>query len=1026
MTTKSVSEGKLTPHALAGLFKKLEGNRGAAFLLVSDGLSEKCLYFSVGAIRLSSWGRRRVRTLDDALAKHPKVAPEVLARARKRGEDIGESLEDALANMDYAEVVRECSTLLVRDELLDLIVWDGAVYEYVEANPPPKIFDPRLQALKLSFGVPKLLKEAADGVANYMRGAGKFGQGHARLVRGSTYSYGPPEAVDPTLAEILVDTIGESGATVDDVFLAFRRKGIDVLRASAALETCVDKRTFDAAKAQSVRLSKDEALAAGQKEIAEIESALEFLINELAARQRLASTYQSIGDDKKAVHNLKRVGEELAARNRGEEAVDTYRQVIGLAPNDFGARERIIQLFEKMKRIPDALAEGGELASLFKQFGLFNRAKLVFRHMLRLDPAALDTRRALIELLVRLRENGEAVEEYEALAELLREQHDDDQVLAIYQQILKLDPNHQNAHTRVRAVARRRWSFLVPYIAVAAGFAILLGISAYVIAEYRVVRDFAEMRKKAFERALADDFIGARAAVKDFLVTHEGRRSEIAVLTDEIAAIEREHRQRLAAEDYAKGRALEAEKRGMEARSVYSALVATGRGTEWETKAQDRIRAIDLDIDEAERIAAAVRRLYHDGKDRDAYDKARELLRRFSWTEAARECDVPLAIETVPPGAAIAVDRREQTARTPCVRPFKPIAPFTLTLSMKGFAPESRLVDLREEVPYPYHVELKKALVWKATTLGPVDAPPAVAADAVFLGGRDQRVYSVWPDGRLRWSRALGVFADVLGRTLRAGPMVVVGDRAGQVTGLDADGGEVKWRTKLAGPASGVAATRDVAVIASQAAIIGFDAASGKERWRASLPSELAAPPVSGEDGVVVAVATDGTLLAIEPETGRELGRFNVGGRAVVSPGIASSGYLVATEDRLLRLLAARDGHEIWRQKLGAAATGPPLATAATAYVPAGDKVVALDLRTGAERWSFDVRSEVRAAPTATRGGRLYVGASDGAVYALASETGTLRWKFRTGGEILAQPLATADTVYVASTDFTVYAIADN
>lgn len=1024
---KALVEGKLTPHALTGLLKKLEGNRNAAYLLVSDGLSEKCLYFSVGAIRLTSWGRRRVRLLDDMLAVHPKVEAPTLERARKRGEDVGETLEDALGNMDYGEVVRDCSTALVRDELLDLIVWDGAVYEYCESNPPPKIFDPRLQAVKLSFGVGKVLKEAEEGIQLFTRAQARFGTGKSRLVRGSAFAYSAPEEVDPRIAQAILAGVGEQGASVDEIFLACRKIGIDVLAATAALETLVEKRVLEQSKSQSSRISKEDELADARREATEIEAALEFLINELAARQRLAGKYELMGEEKKAVHNLKRVGEELATRNRNDEAIGTFRQVLKLAPNDFGTRERIMHIYERLKRIPEAFAEGRDLAQRFKKFGLMNRAKLVFRHLLRLDPGQVETRRELIDLLIKLRENQEAVGEYEELADLMRERQEDDQVLAIYQQILKLDPNHQKARASLRSVERRQWAFVVPYAAVAAGFLILFGVSAYVISEYRIVSDFTKARKIAFDKALAADFAGAREAVEDFVARHEGRRDRVSALREEIVAIEKEHRQRVAAEEYARARALEAGKRGMDARATYQALIATGKGTEWEAKAQDRIRAIDIDIDEGERIGNAVRRLFQEKKDREAYDKARELIHRFSWTPAASVCRVPLAIETVPPGAAVSIDQKEPAVATPCVRAFSAVMPFTLTLTLPGFAPESRLIDLREDVPYPYHVDMKKSLKWKAAALGPLEEPPTVGADGVFLGARDQRAYALWPDGRPRWSRALGIFSDVLGRTMRAGSLVVVADRSGQVTALDAESGAVKWRVRLAEPAGGIAApSKDVVVLAESSALIGLKTANGEERWRVKLPGPLAAPAVATEsDALVLAATIDGSLVAVEATTGHEIGRFAIGARPVAPPAVATSGYLVATEDGLLRLLATKDGHETWHKRLPAVATAAPLATAATVFVPVGDRLMALDLRDGAERWSYELRAPIRATPAATRAGRLYVGASDGTLYALASETGALRWSFHTSGEILAQPLANADTVYVASRDFTLYAIAD-
>ncbi len=60
------------------------------------------------------------------------------------------------------------------------------------------------------------------------------------------------------------------------------------------------------------------------------------------------------------------------------------------------------------------------------------------------------------------------------------------------------------------------------------------------------------------------------------------------------------------------------------------------------------------------------------------------------------------------------------------------------------------------------------------------------------------------------------------------------------------------------------------------------------------------------------------------------------------------------------------------------------------------DKVVALDIRTGAEKWTFYADGPVRL-PLAGSRNRLYFTSDDGYLYCLAADTGALRWKFRGG-----------------------------
>ena len=60
------------------------------------------------------------------------------------------------------------------------------------------------------------------------------------------------------------------------------------------------------------------------------------------------------------------------------------------------------------------------------------------------------------------------------------------------------------------------------------------------------------------------------------------------------------------------------------------------------------------------------------------------------------------------------------------------------------------------------------------------------------------------------------------------------------------------------------------------------------------------------------------------------------------------------------------------------------------------DKVVALDIHTGVQKWAFFADGPVRL-PLAGRRNRLYFTSDDGYLYCLAADTGALRWKFRGG-----------------------------
>ncbi|MGW8396243.1 protein kinase domain-containing protein [Streptomyces lydicus] len=74
-------------------------------------------------------------------------------------------------------------------------------------------------------------------------------------------------------------------------------------------------------------------------------------------------------------------------------------------------------------------------------------------------------------------------------------------------------------------------------------------------------------------------------------------------------------------------------------------------------------------------------------------------------------------------------------------------------------------------------------------------------------------------------------------------------------------------------------------------------------------------------------------------------------------------------------------------------------------------------------RWRYTTGNAVMSSPTVADG-VVYVGSTDGSVYALAAATGKRRWAYATGGQVEGVPAVADGVVYVGSTDGSVYALA--
>lgn len=72
--------------------------------------------------------------------------------------------------------------------------------------------------------------------------------------------------------------------------------------------------------------------------------------------------------------------------------------------------------------------------------------------------------------------------------------------------------------------------------------------------------------------------------------------------------------------------------------------------------------------------------------------------------------------------------------------------------------------------------------------------------------------------------------------------------------------------------------------------------------------------------------------------------------------------------------------------------------------------------------WKFKTDGRVLSSPVAA-GGVVYVGASDGSVYAIDATQGTQRWRFATRGPVASSPAVSGGLVYFSSVDGKVYAV---
>ena len=121
---------------------------------------------------------------------------------------------------------------------------------------------------------------------------------------------------------------------------------------------------------------------------------------------------------------------------------------------------------------------------------------------------------------------------------------------------------------------------------------------------------------------------------------------------------------------------------------------------------------------------------------------------------------------------------------------------------------------------------------------------------------------------------------------------------------------------------------------------------------------------------------------------------------------------------------AANLGHLVWNV-LSNVSTASSIAIAAdgTLYVGGSDGILYALNSTGTTKWTFATGGLINSSPAVSTDGTIYIGSTDSYLYAV-SPTGTLKWRFETGGEVESSPTVGKDgTIYFGSDDGRLYAL---
>jgi outer membrane assembly lipoprotein YfgL len=127
---------------------------------------------------------------------------------------------------------------------------------------------------------------------------------------------------------------------------------------------------------------------------------------------------------------------------------------------------------------------------------------------------------------------------------------------------------------------------------------------------------------------------------------------------------------------------------------------------------------------------------------------------------------------------------------------------------------------------------------------------------------------------------------------------------------------------------------------------------SGRQVWSASVNSVKFPLVVAVRNGNFYVGGTDGTVLALEAESGRQLWRGDAG--APLSAGVGSDGRFVSVVTRDNEVVTFDNGKLLWRQRVPSRVVTPPLVAGERVFVMSVDRAVhAFDALDGRRLWAL-------------------------------------------------------------------------
>ncbi len=206
--------------------------------------------------------------------------------------------------------------------------------------------------------------------------------------------------------------------------------------------------------------------------------------------------------------------------------------------------------------------------------------------------------------------------------------------------------------------------------------------------------------------------------------------------------------------------------------------------------------------------------------------------------------------------------------------------------------------------------------------------------------------------------------------------------------------------------------------------IWALNTSNGSIDWYRNLPSPSESSPMV-DRGKVIFGTQKGTVYALNTQTGDVIWSYHAAGAVKASLTLSKGVLYFGDYSGHVQAISERSGRRLWISDSGGALLGngtfysTPAADYGRIFLGNTDgRVYAYDAASGKLDWAVQTGAYVYSSPAVTNapglGPTIYIGSYDGSFRALNARTGHVAWKFDAHGKISGSPTIVGRTVYFA------------